>query len=157
MATDYGHDLSCTYRTVVLPMPDGSTAAVTAVQPSLDGAEVSGRACLAEALVRRLATSRGTLIDVVAPSTTANYGNDVLGLLNEDVDARTLAMMGASVNAEMRKDERVVDAETRVTLIPGIAGPNSLLLDITITDGVGPFKLVLMVSQVTVQLLSGPS
>lgn len=149
MAVDYGSDLSCTLRAVALPFPDGTTRVVTAVQPTLDMAEVSGRTCLVEALVRRLTTFRGTLLDVVIPSTTANYGTDVSGWLNDDIDARGLAMLGSAVDAELRKDERVERVATTATLVA-----NVLMLSIEVVDGDGPFTLVLAVTQVTIQILS---
>ena len=151
MSTDYGHDRSVTLRTVVLEFPDGSMRAVTAVQSSLDQVEVSGRSCLIEALVRRLVTYRGTLIDVVIPSTTADYGTTILDYVNDDSNKRELAMVGAGVDAELRKDERVIRSTTVATLAGDI-----LMIAITITDGEGPFKLVFAVSSAAVQLLSGP-
>jgi hypothetical protein len=151
MTTDYGHDRSVTLRTVVLPFPDGTTRAVTAVQSSLDQSEVSGRACLTEALVRRLVTYRGTLIDVLIPSTTADYGTTILDFVNDDMTPRDIAMAGASVDAELRKDERVIRSTTPASLAGEI-----LMLPITVYDAAGPFKLVFAVSQASVQLLSVP-
>jgi hypothetical protein len=151
MATDYGHDVSVTQRTVVLPFPDGTSRAVTAVQHALDQSETSGRPLLGEALLRRLVMYRGTLIDVVIPSTTANDGTDVTQFVNADFSPREIAMLGASVDAEMRKDERVVGSSTQASLVGEV-----LLLPINITDGEGPFRLTLAVSDV-VQLLSVPA
>lgn len=151
-----GHDLSCTLRTVPLVQPDGSTRLVTAVQPTLDMAEVSERTCLIEALIRRITTPRGTLIDVVIPSTTANYGTAIDDFLNDDIDARGLAQIGAAVDAELKKDERVVRSSTAATLV-GAGAAATLILTITVVDGAGPFQLVLAVTAETVQLLAGAS
>jgi len=151
MATDYGTDLSCRQRAQTLEMPDGSFRLFNGVDIALDQAEVSGRPCLAEALVRRLVTFRSTLIDVVVPSTTANYGSDVTQNVNDDMDPRDIAMAGASVDAELRKDERVVSSTT----VPSFVG-DLLMLPASVIDGAGSFKLVLAVSQVTVQILSVP-
>lgn len=151
MTTDFGHDRSVTLRTVVLPFPDGTTRAVTAVQSSLDQVEVSGRACLAEALVRRLVTFRGTLIDVAIPSTTADYGTDLTQHVNDDMNARELAMVGAGVDAELRKDERVLRSSTAAALVGDI-----LMVPINVVDAQGPFKLVFAVSSAAIQLLSVP-
>lgn len=152
MASDYGADLGCTQITVSLPFPDGTTRAVTAVQPTPDMQEVTGRTNLQHALVRRLVTPRGTLVDVAIPSTTANYGTDVLASANDDLDARGIAMLGASVDAECRKDERVVRAPCAASLASGV-----LTLPINVVDGNGPWKLVLAVSQVTLAILSQPT
>lgn len=151
MSTDYGHDVSVTLRSVALEFPDGTTRVVTDVQHALDQVEVSGRAGLVEALVRRLVTYRGTLIDVVIPSTTADYGTTILEFVNDDIGPRELARASAAVDAELRKDERVIRSTTVATLVGEI-----LMLAITIIDGTGPFKLVFAVSSATVQLLSVP-
>lgn len=154
MPVDYGADRSCALRTVVLPfpLPGGGVEmrAVTAVQPPLDGGEVSGRAGLIEALIRRLTTARGRLIDVVIPSTTADYGTHVVQWINDDLDPTVLASVGPSVQAELEKDERVLSALCTVTQAGDV-----LILSITVTDGAGPFPLVLSVSQATIQVLSG--
>ncbi len=152
---DLGHDLSCTMRTVALVMPDGSTQLVTAVQPSINMSEVSGRRNLAEACVRRITTGRGTLIDVVIPSTTANYGTDVKVYQNADVTAKALAQIGAGVEAELKKDERIVRAPTVASFV-GTWPDGVLMLDITIVDADGPFKLILAIGQVTTTILSTP-
>ena len=151
MSTDYGNDRSVTQRIVVLPFPDGTTRAVKAVQSSLDQVEVTGRACLSEALLRRLVTFRGTLIDSEIPSTTADYGEDLTQSVNDDMTPRAIAMVGAAVDAELRKDERVIRSATVATLVGGI-----LMVAINVVDSAGPFKLVLAISSVSVQVLSVP-
>lgn len=155
MATDYGLDLSCTYVTrQALEMPDGSFRYFTGVDIPIDMAEVVGRACLSEALIRRLDTSKGQLIDVVTPPTpqVANYGTDLTAFVNSDFTPREIAIVGASVDAELMQDERVVQSST----VPTLSGA-LLLIPITITDGSGPFPLVLSISSVSVQVLSVPS
>src|SRR5678810_50307 len=86
---DLGGDLNLTQCRAILPMPNGvpggALEEVVAVQMTLNwctstvtGARlpgfVTGRANLSGAIVRRLTTTRGQLLDVVTPSTTANYG-----------------------------------------------------------------------------------
>lgn len=153
MATDYGYDLKCTYLTQSLEMPDGSFRTIAAVDIPIDMSEVQGRSCLSDACVRRLVTSRGTLIDIVTPATpdVANYGTDLTEYVNADVSVRDIAMVGANVDAEMRKDERVVQSQTAATTV----GP-LLIVPVNLTDGVGPFPLVLAISNVTVQVLTSP-
>jgi hypothetical protein len=123
-------------------MPDGSTLTEVIFDFASDFAMVSGRQCLAEALARRLVTTRGTLIG------DPEYGFNLLGFVNDDIDARGLALVAAGVEAEMLKDERVVHATAAVSFLSGV-----LIVAITITDGRGPFKLVLSVSDVTVSIL----
>ncbi len=139
---EHGSCLSCFLRPVSLPMPDGSTYSATIFDLASDSSMVSGRQCLAEALARRLVTTRGTLID------DPEYGFDLRDFVNDDVDARGMALIGSGVDAEMLKDERVIHSATAVSFLAGI-----LIVAITITDGRGPFKLVLSVSQLTVSVL----
>lgn len=122
---NYGHDLFC----------------VTDLDPGM--IEVDGRVCLAQAIARRLMTPRGTLID------DANYGYDLTAFLNDDVDASTINRMQGQIVAECMKDERVVGATATV-----VYTAQQLIVTISLTDGVGPFPLVLAVSAVTVQILS---
>ncbi len=147
-----GYDVSVTYRTVALEYPDGSTRVVTAFQSALDQAEVSGRVCLAEGCARRLVSPRQSLVDVEVPSTTANYGTDLTENLNADLDPRGLAMVSAGVDAELRKDERVVRSVTNAALIGDL-----LMVPINLFDAAGPFKLVLSIGSVNVAILSAPS
>lgn len=123
--TDYGTDLSC----------------VTDLDPA--GLEVSGRTCLAQAIARRLQTPRGGLID------DPNYGFAVTAFLNDDLTARDLALIASNVQAECVKDERVISASATVTL----SAAGVLTVAINLVDFVGPFRLVLGVSALTVAIL----
>jgi hypothetical protein len=140
--TDYGQCLSLFLRPVSLPMLDGSTYVANIFDLASNSAIVSGRQCLAEAIARRLVTTRGTLID------DPDYGFDLRGYVNDDIDARGLALIGAGVEAECLKDERVIAATAAVSLVAGV-----LVVAVSITDAKGPVKLVLSVSQVTVSIL----
>lgn len=163
---DLGGDLNLTQCTAILPMPNGVPggvlAPVTGVQLTLGWATnpitgqalpsfATGRANLAGAIMRRLTTTRGQLVDVVTPSTTANYGNDQSENLNADLTTRELGIIAAGVDAELKKDERIVRTSTTCT-----GSSNALLEEITVTDGVGPFKLILAVTDVSTTLLTTP-
>ena len=124
----YGHDLSCT--TDIDPM----------------GIEVDGLTTLAQALFRRVITPRGTLLD------DPNYGIDLTGYVNDDLSPSDVARIGASVDAEFLKDERVLRSSTTITLL----GNGTV---ITVASAVTPnsgatFQLVLSITQVTAQILS---
>lgn len=148
---DYGVDTSITLRAVALPFPDGSTRAVTALQPDKTFRTSKGRERLADSLVCRLLTPRGTLPDVVIPSTVRNFGYSLDELLNADLDPRARAQAGAFIGAECAKDSRVTRAEaTAVPLADTVA------VTVTVYDGRGPFPLVLSVSSVSTLLLSAP-
>lgn len=104
--------------------------------------EVNGRLCLAEALARRVTTRRGSLID------DPDYGTDVTAYLNDDLDIADIARIGSEVDAEFRKDERVIDSKTTVSLLAGV-----LTISSTVTDGAGPFALALAVTDVSTTIL----
>ena len=148
---DYGVDTSITLRTVALPFPDGSVRPVTALQPDKTFRVSRGRERLSDSLVCRLLTDRGTLPDVVIPSTVRNYGTNIEDNVNADMGPRERARAGAFIGAECRKDSRVVRADASVTQ----AGP-ALVTSITVYDGAGPFPLVLAVSEVSATILSAP-
>jgi hypothetical protein len=105
--------------------------------------EVTGRQLLSEALIRRLLTPRGGLID------DTNYGYDLVGELNDDLSPNDIGRIGSSIDQEMLKDERVLASKTQVLFQNGV-----LIVTILITDGTGPFPLVLQVSGVTISLLN---
>ena len=148
---DYGVDTSITLRTVALPFPDGSVRPVTALQPDKTFRVSRGRERLSDSLVCRLLTDRGTLPDVVIPSTTRNYGTNVEDFVNADMGPGERARAGSVIAAECRKDSRVIRAECS----PTAAGP-ALIAPITVYDGAGPFPLVLAVSDVSTSVLSAP-
>ena len=139
---DYGTDLAWGLVTVTLPFPDGSTRMLQVNDVDPNFAEVSGRACLAQALARRLITPRLGLID------DPDYGLDVRDWLNDDVTPAEIAKIGRLVEAELLKDERVVRAAASVTFVTGV-----LTITASITDGAGTFRLVLAVSELSAKLL----
>lgn len=124
-SVQYGHDLFC----------------ITDLDPGM--IEVDGRRCLAQAIARRLMTPRNGLID------DPNYGYDLTAFLNGDFDQAPLARMNGQIIAECLKDERVVAATSQVVVSGGV-----LIVTISLTDGLGPFPLVLSVSSVTVSILN---
>ena len=128
MTIDYGFDI-------------GMGPSLQDLDPNM--VDIGGRTLLIQACVRRLITYRGTLID------DPNYGTDVRTFLNADIDARMLGQIGAQVDAELIKDERVLRSNTSATFLD-----NVLMLSVAIVDGSGPFRLTLAVSQVTVAVLA---
>jgi hypothetical protein len=159
-----GFGLACTYCTVSLPFPDGTTRLVTLVQPSfglgtdpVTGAAipemVSGRTLLAHALIRRISCARGALPDVVIPTTKGQYGVDVLDLVNADMLPEDLGQLAASIDGQFRQDERVVTSQTTATL----AG-DMLVISSLVQDATGPFRLTIAINTLTqnLTLLSSP-
>lgn len=128
MAVDYGTDVAG-YTDI-----DGS------------GMMISGRMVLIHALIRRLSTPRGRLIG--AP----NYGLDLMSYCNDDMSAADIGELQAAVASECEKDERV---ESAACSIAYDAASKTMTVTIGITDGAGPFPLVLAVSAVSITLMSG--
>jgi hypothetical protein len=110
--------------------------------PDPMGQQVTGRLLLSQALVRRITTPRGRLLD------DPSYGYDVSGELGDDVAPNVAGRIAANIDAEFTKDERVVSSSTVATFNSGVLDTTT-----TVTDGAGPFKLVLAISGVTVAIL----
>lgn len=126
MSTDYGTDFDC----------------VSDLTDTLG--TVSGRTLLGQALARRITTARGTLFS------DPNYGIDIREALSDGFTPRQLAQLAPRIDAELAKDERVLSTSTTCALAGGV-----LTVSIVVTDGAGPFSLVLNVSDggVTVEVL----
>jgi hypothetical protein len=103
----------------------------------------SGLQVVAEAVLRRWTTSQGQLID------DPNYGTNIYDLINAGLSPRDLSLYGQRFAAEAQKDARVLNCSATLTL--DAAG--NLTLSATITTAAGPFRLVLSVNAVTLQLL----
>lgn len=129
MANSFGTDLSC----------------VTDL--TSDCAEVSGVMCWLQNLCRRLQTPIGTLID------DPDYGYDILDQLDAEIDTSTLGAIGADIDSEFLKDERTLASSTTVVSVVQ-NGAVTLTITSRLRSALGPFTLVLSVSQVTVQILS---
>jgi len=126
MPTDFGTDISSV--------------------PDLDDrfALVSGAAALGQALARRLETPRGGLW--YAP----NYGTDIRGRLNDTLTQAELAALPGEIEAECEKDERVRRASAQVQFVPQTS---TLTVAISVETALGPFRLVLAATALTVELL----
>jgi len=139
---DYGNDLSCGQVLTTLPYPDGTTRTSLSFDFAPNLAEVTGRALLSQAIVRRLVTYRGTLID------DPNYGTDVRQWLNDDLGPGDVARIASIVQAEIKKDARIKSAQ-----VTGAFANNALTLTCILTDAAGPFRLTLAVTAVSVKIL----
>lgn len=130
MATNFGRDISCT----------------TGLR---SGRYASGRRLVAEACYRRLSTPRGMLR---GGDEEANYGIDLSEYLGASRPKAAAASLPAIIESELRKDERVEQVDTTVTLTSnGVA--SELLLTIRVTTAEGPFDLQVSVDEVSVELL----
>lgn len=125
--TDFGTDLNFDITTMDIPNNFNTT---------------SGRDNLIKACIRRITTPRGRLIY------DPNYGIYIQDYLNDDIDIRTVAQIGGLIDNELLKDERIIKSSTEANYFRGI-----LTTVTTLVDGNGPFKLVLAISAVTVNVL----
>jgi hypothetical protein len=122
----YGVDLSC----------------VTDITPRLDEVRADSVLAIGQALLRRLITPHGVLVD------DQDYGLDVRSFCNRGTTVQELVGLGDDVRDECMKDDRVADA----TVTVGAAGAGlSVTLAITPTDpAVEDFKLTLAVTSTEV-------
>lgn len=128
--TDFGRDVSCT-------------------RSLKTGRFVTGARLVAEAAYRRLTTPRGMLR---GGEDEANYGLDLTELCGTTSPKATAAALPGRIESELTKDERIdsVSADVVVTT----SGPETTFaITIEGTTGAGPFKLELLASAVTVELL----
>lgn len=150
MASDsnLGFGLACSYCTVSLPDAQGNMVPVTTIQPSfgigrnpttnaLVPSTASGRTLLAQDLIRRFSTERGTLPDTNIPTIVGNYGVDLSDYIFADMTPADVGALSAAVDAQARQDERVVQSKASAVLAGDI-----LLVPVNVVDGSGPFKLV---------------
>lgn len=156
-----GLGLLAAYCTVILPYPDGNggsyMASVTTVQPTFGlGRDprnplgpplpdtASGRVLLVGAVLCRLSCPRNGLIDTEIPTTTAQYGVDLLDIIAADLSATDAGMLASDIDGQVQMDERIVDSTTTAVL----AG-NTLVVPIALVDGKGPFRLTLAIDVLT--------
>lgn len=105
----------------------------------------TGRQLLAQSLVSRLTTGRGTAIDC------PNDCLDIRDLVSDGLTISQLNSISGLVQGEVLKDQRVktVLVTTTFSLVSSV-----LNMTIAVTSLYGPFSLTLAVSQVTVQILN---
>lgn len=130
MSVDYGLDLAC----------------VSDLDTTLTETAPGGRRIVAEAVARRLQTPRGRLIG------DPNYGFDLVGYCNDDLNAGGLAWIQSQVVAECLKDERVTEAACELELDAGDV--MTATISLRLVDDPDLLSLVLAVSVVTVEILS---
>lgn len=121
-ATGYGRDLVC----------------IDDLDPRGTETDPNSLAALAQDLYHRLATRRTLLPD------DPDYGNDLLELLSRGATQTDLLAMAGAISAEMRKDDRVVDASTTLTV-----NGDEMIVAIAITPRdptIALFKLIVSVT-----------
>ena len=134
MSVGYGRDLSC-------------------VSGLATGRMVRGKTLLAEAIVRRLTTPRGTLY---GGDEESSYGIDLaayVGVIGGDVAA---AALPAVIESELMKDDRIgsVEVDVSTSTVAGLIAYR-VALRVIPADATEDFALTLSVSSVSVDVLGG--
>jgi hypothetical protein len=132
--------------TIPVNLPDFGTTLSCTFDLDAMGAQVTGLQALSQALIRRITTPRGRLLY------DPNYGYDIMSEINDDVVDSQVGAIGAQMDQEFLKDQRVFSSTTTVTLSAfGEIDTTSL-----IQSALGPFSLVLNVTAVSVNVVLSP-
>lgn len=116
------------------------------------GRLVSGAELVAQAIFRRLTTTRGTLRDGAEGET---YGLDIQDFVGQVGNANAADAIPDAIAAEVLKDDRVdgvVVEATRQGLSTGLV-TFVINIDATLRDGTDSFTLTIKVSDLSVDLL----
>jgi hypothetical protein len=104
-----------------------------------------------EAMLRRITTDKGELPDD-DDSDVADYGVDVRRLLNHGSTPRQIEALGAVLESEIAKDDRVESIVATVSLVRGEVDALTIQLDgaIQAPDALRPFSLTLVATSAEV-------
>lgn len=108
------------------------------------GLESTGRQVLAERLVRRVTTPRGSVEDV------PNECFDIRDWLSKEFNAQTMSQLRATVRQEMLNDVGVIDCSVQVAFDNAA---KKLTVRISVRSSEGNFVLTVNISQLTLDLL----
>jgi hypothetical protein len=103
---------------------------------------------LANAIVRRLGTPAGAL---AAFGDDENYGYDLRSKLNRGMSLVAIRAVNGEIEAEVLRDERIFKAEVATDFN---LATNLFAVDIALETALGPFRLILAVSDRTVTLIN---
>jgi phage baseplate assembly protein W len=126
MTIDFGHDLSCV---------DDLDEAMS---------EVDDITLLAQAILRRLSTPRGSLWQ------DPDYGKNLQDYLSAAQTPAQLAAIPGEVRNEVLKDERIASASVKVFKVDLL----EVSMSIELETGLGPFSLVISATQAAVVLVA---
>lgn len=106
--------------------------------------ESTGRAVLAERLVRRQTTPRGSVIDA------ANECFDIRDWLSKEFNDANMSKLRGTIKQELLNDPGVLTVEVQTTYN---AADRSFKVVESVVSSDGPFTLTLSVSQLSIDLL----
>lgn len=110
------------------------------------GRSVSGEDVIIEMVHRMLSTRKGSVIDAL------EWGIDLEELLSEDLDRTTLAKLGPTIAAELRRDPRILTAKASTSWDPA-AFELTVELELTLATGTLPLVLKAARGVLTVERL----
>ncbi len=111
----------------------------------LSMSEVGGNVLLANACARRLITPRGTYVG------DENYGYDLNGMLDDDLDTAQIAKVQGAIQQELLKDPRVQSVTATVKLVG-----STMTVTCLIQGASGPFSFVLTISALAATIAVTP-
>lgn len=113
------------------------------------GRVVSGRLLIAQAAVRRLSTTRGTLLY------DPDYGLALADLLGSELTPSQERSVPGRIRNELLKDERIEDVTVRLSKVRTGASV-SFTVDIEFDTAAGPFSLALGVNDGVLEVIRLP-
>lgn len=118
----------------------------TPVFPDLEpsGAAIGGRRLLADHLMRRLTTPRGSI------PMLPDYGIDVRDFLSAKMSPDELYSLRSMVENELKEDERISDASVLATFD---RQTETITLECTVEAGSGPFVFTTKINALNIDLL----
>jgi hypothetical protein len=130
----YGTDLSCS----------------SDLTPTMASVDAFSTRAISEAIVRRLDTPRGALVD------DPDYGTDLRGFLNRGATAAELNALSDKVRAEVQRDDRVRSATVSLRMSEAT---RTLRVDIAValvgTDGAFRMTLAVTSADILIEELRG--
>lgn len=108
----------------------------------------SGFKNLGNAIARRLSTPPGSL---AAIGDDSDYGYDLRGMLNAESTDEEIARIGADIESEIMKEDRVQSADVVSTFT---WAAYDLAVEINILTKSGPFRLILGVGTASVDVIN---
>lgn len=129
MATDYGTDVYC----------------IEDLDPAFS--LVRGKRVVSQACLRRLGTPRGGLFY------DPEYGFDLRQFANSSFGEAESFQVSSGIQSELVKDERVRSCTAQATFDADLE-KLSVIIDVVSENG--PFRLILAVSAVTIEVLASP-
>lgn len=114
------------------------------------GRYATGAMLIGQRFYHDLITPRGMLR---GGEEEGNFGQDLPGLIGSDVDERLEQQINDKINRAKANDERVASVTSSISTTTDDTGETSVEIDIRAETAAGPFRLVVAITDVSVELL----